>query len=56
MKPTKKKVIRVDKSPLNPKRKCIELECGHEVWRNRAVPVGSMLECHACKPEPEKKS
>lgn len=27
-----KKVVRVDQSPMNKKRWCIELECGHETW------------------------
>ena len=30
--PNKKRIVRVDRSPLNPKRWCLMLECGHEEW------------------------
>lgn len=50
-------VMRVDKSPLNPKRKCVELACGHEIGVNRAPRVGSEVECVECtaakKADPE---
>lgn len=44
----KKKVVRVDKSPMNPKLKCVELECGHEIWVSRAPTVGKLIECETC--------
>lgn len=28
----KRAVIRVDRSPMNPDRWCLTLECGHETW------------------------
>jgi hypothetical protein len=30
--PTPSEVKRVDQSPVNPRRWCLELSCGHEVW------------------------
>lgn len=27
-----KKIQRVDRSPMNPKVWCVQLECGHELW------------------------
>lgn len=47
----KRKVVRVDKSPMNPKRKVVELECGHELWVNRAPKVGAIVKCEACNPQ-----
>lgn len=44
----KRKVVRVDPSPTNPKIKCAELECGHEVFLNRAPAVGKKVACERC--------
>lgn len=44
-----RKIVRVDRSPMNAKVWCVELECGHEVWvyrKPRSTPKG--LECEKC--------
>ncbi len=28
----RRQVVRIDQSPMNAKRWCLELDCGHEVW------------------------
>lgn len=48
----KSEVIRVDKSPMNPARKRVELSCGHEVWVNRAPQVGTKIVCEKCTAKP----
>ena len=35
IKKMEKRVLRTDRSPMNAKRWCCELECGHEVWVTR---------------------
>ncbi len=42
------KVVRVDVSPMNPKVKCAQLSCGHDVWRNRKPRVGATIVCEQC--------
>ena len=42
-------VRRVDQSPLNPKRWCITLSCGHEVWITAArKPTRMKAACERC--------
>lgn len=42
------RVVRVDKSPMNPKIKIAQLSCGHDVYRNRAPRVGATIVCEEC--------
>lgn len=44
------KIERVDRSPMNPKRWCLELACGHEIWVTAARrPTHQTMECpHGC--------
>jgi formylmethanofuran dehydrogenase subunit E len=42
------RVVRVDKSPMNPKIKVAQLSCGHDVYRNRAPRVGATIVCERC--------
>lgn len=43
-----RRVVRVDVSPMNPKVKCAQLDCGHDVWRNRRPRIGATIVCEAC--------
>jgi len=42
------KVVRVDKSPMNPRIKVSQLECGHDVYRARAPRIGARAVCDKC--------
>lgn len=44
-----KRVVRADKSPMNAKRWCCELECGHETWVTRSSKP-KRAACDKCKP------
>jgi hypothetical protein len=46
-----RKVVRVDKSPMNPKIKVAQLSCGHDVYRNRAPRIGATVVCDKCSAE-----
>jgi hypothetical protein len=42
-------VERVDQSPMNPKRWCLTLVCGHEVWVNgNRRPTAKTAICERC--------
>lgn len=43
-----KRVVRVGVSPMNPKVKWAELDCGHEVWRKRKPRIGAIIVCEKC--------
>lgn len=48
-KPVERKVVRVDRSPMNPKVWCVQMDCGHEVWGAFRKPkVGTMRKCETC--------
>jgi len=43
------KVLRATQSPLNPRRWCLDLECGHEVWvTSKRKPVRQESWCPKC--------
>lgn len=42
-----KAVQRIDQSPMNPKRWCLTLLCGHEVWVTRGARP--KLQGHFCE-------
>jgi len=43
-------VRRVDRSPMNPLRWCIELECGHEEWvTSKRKPTAKTRRCPPCE-------
>ena len=45
----KQRVVRTDQAPLNPKRWCLTLSCGHEVWITRARrPSRKFFLCRDC--------
>lgn len=49
----KRKVVRVDPSPMNRKVKIAELDCGHDLYIHppqRAPKVGAERECEKCRP------
>lgn len=51
-----RRVVRVDAaSPLNPKVKCAQLDCGHDVWRNRKPRIGAIIVCPDCAREADRK-
>lgn len=41
-------VLRIDRSPLNPKVWCIQLECGHEAWHTGRKPTRRVSFCERC--------
>jgi len=44
-----KKVLRAFRSPLNPQRWCLTLECGHEVWvTSKSRPKRQTAKCENC--------
>ena len=49
---TQAKVIRADRSPMNRKQWCLELDCGHEVWITATrEPRKLTHECPRCTDE-----
>ena len=47
-----RKVVRVDRSPMNPMRWSLTLECGHEVWvTQKTRPTRMYVTCEADVPE-----
>lgn len=45
------RVVRVDRSPMNPKIRVAQLECGHDVFSTppvRAPKVGVLRSCEKC--------
>lgn len=44
-------VVRVDKSPMNPRIKIAQLSCGHDVYRNHAPRIGATIACEKCSEE-----
>ena len=44
-----KKVLKVTQSPMNPKRWCLDLECGHEQWvTSNKKPTRKTISCDRC--------
>lgn len=45
-----KSIVRADRSPMNAKQWCCELECGHETWitQSRQPQVGKRVSCERC--------
>ena len=43
-----RRVVRVDISPMNPKVKCAQLNCGHDVYCNRRPRVDAIIVCEPC--------
>jgi hypothetical protein len=43
-----RRVVRVDKAPLNPKVKVAQLDCGHDAYRTRAPRIGAIIVCEKC--------
>lgn len=43
-----RRVVRVDKSPMNPKIKVVQLSCDHDVSRMRAPRIGAVVVCEKC--------
>lgn len=43
-----RRVIRVDPSPMNPKIKVAQLDCGHDVYRTRKPRIGATIVCEQC--------
>lgn len=48
----KRRVLRTGVSPMNPKVKWAELECGHDAFVLRKPRVGQLLACDKCPQEP----
>lgn len=42
------RVVRNGVSPMNPKVKYSQLECGHDLWGPRRFKVGSTHKCPEC--------
>lgn len=44
-------VVRVNQSPMNPKRWCLTLSCKHEMWVTATKrPARKTAYCHKCAP------
>jgi hypothetical protein len=43
-----RRVVRNGVSPMNPKVKWSQLECGHDIFGPRRVRVGVIRACHEC--------
>ena len=43
-----RRVVRNGVSPMNPKVKWAELDCGHDVYRNRKPKIGATIVCQRC--------
>ena len=49
---SEREVARVDRSPMNPQVWCVQLLCGHEVWRTqRRRPTIKVAVCPRCARE-----
>ncbi len=46
-----RKVTRTGVSPMNPKVKYADVDCGHTVYLSRKPKVGAMIACGDCKPK-----
>ena len=54
MKSKKRKVVSITQSPMNNKRWCLELECGHDVWiTSKSHPKRNTEKCTTCDREEE---
>lgn len=43
-----RRVVRTGLSPMNPKVKWAQLECGHDVYRTRKPRIGALVICAIC--------
>lgn len=43
-----RRVVRTGVSPMNPKVKWADLDCGHTVYRKRRPPHGAVIVCPDC--------
>jgi predicted RNA-binding Zn-ribbon protein involved in translation (DUF1610 family) len=43
-----RRVVRTGVSPMNPKVKWAELNCGHTVWRQRKPRIDATIVCEEC--------
>ena len=50
----KRQVLSVHQSPMNSRRWCLSLACGHEAWVTRLKrPTAKFVPCEGCKKESE---
>lgn len=47
-------VMRTGVSPMNPKVKWAELNCGATIWRKRRPRIGATIVCEACARKADK--
>ena len=50
-----RRVVRTGVSPMNPKVKWAELNCGHDVFRTRKPRIGAIIICEQCRKSSEGK-
>lgn len=43
-----RRVVRNGVSPMNPKVKWAQLDCGHDVFRQRKPRIGALIVCEQC--------
>lgn len=43
-----RKVMRTGVSPMNPKVKWAQLDCGHDIYRARKPRIGATVVCERC--------
>lgn len=44
-----RRVIKAGVSPMNPKVKWAQLDCGHDVFRQRKPRIGALIVCERCR-------
>lgn len=49
--PSMRLIVRADKSPMNPKIWCYELECGHDVFLSGRKVTKKQIPCKQCEKE-----
>lgn len=43
-------IERIDPSPMNPQRWCLQLSCGHEEWvTSKSKPTRRAIRCSKCE-------
>lgn len=43
-----RRVVRTGVSPMNPRVKWAELDCGHDIFRQRKPKIGALIVCEKC--------
>lgn len=47
--PMRHAIVRIDRSPMNPKVWVVQLDCGHDVYKHRKPTMRQRIECERCR-------